>query len=292
MMLFSELPVILRQSMTVATFLCFISVVPLVITFRRRKQRGNLVLSVVLLAVSYYCLQAMSGVARLLAWSYVEERFLWGAEVTLALHALPLLLLFGAMVGLAVRLMVLALRYDEGKAPNPRFSALKVRLHDTFGLSLVATKAYYDGQEIDRDTVHLLYARCRECFSGETLFSCRTYESIDQIGRLIGVGLQVTGTLPEEETIKPVICAALSECMLNTFRHAWGNLVYAEVSEGDGTTITIRNNGKQPEGPIEERGGLKHLRSYAESLGITMTITGVPEFSLTLSIPKEVQHGL
>ena len=71
-------------------------------------------------------------------------------------------------------------------------------------------------------------------------------------------------------------------------RHAHGKEVDVEIDRGDGTVIVkIMNDGRRPDGIIEETGGLKNLRAAAEREGGEMQITSLPEFILWISLPME-----
>jgi signal transduction histidine kinase len=94
----------------------------------------------------------------------------------------------------------------------------------------------------------------------------------------------IDGKLPEDDVWKQVTASALHECLTNTFRHACGDTVYTKVTEDeDGRRLIFTNNGNPPEGPIEERGGLKSLRKIAEDAGFTMDIETGEGFRLTLA---------
>ena len=49
----------------------------------------------------------------------------------------------------------------------------------------------------------------------------------------------------------------------------------------------LRNDGTKPEAEIVEGGGLGSLRKRVESVSGSMTVTHIPEFILTVTLPKE-----
>ena len=51
-------------------------------------------------------------------------------------------------------------------------------------------------------------------------------------------------------------------------------------------TAVFQNNGKAPEQPVTETGGLLYLRKTAEAAGGTVNVQSAPVFELTVSIPK------
>lgn len=104
----------------------------------------------------------------------------------------------------------------------------------------------------------------------------------------IGVTVQVEGTLPEEQYVRDVLAQAVEQCAANTVRHAEGDLLTVTLSETDSQYIAgFRNNGKPPEEPVSETGGLWYLRKAAEEVGGTVTVKSQPVFLLTVFIPKK-----
>ena len=51
--------------------------------------------------------------------------------------------------------------------------------------------------------------------------------------------------------------------------------------------LTLTNNGEQPTAPIEEKGGLRTLREFAEKHGGIMELDYAPRFALRIKIRKD-----
>ncbi len=103
----------------------------------------------------------------------------------------------------------------------------------------------------------------------------------------IGVAVDIKGTLPEQEAIRDILAQAVEQCAANTVRHAKGDCVTVTLTEADTQlTAEFRNNGKAPEQPVTETGGLLYLRKAAESTGGTVTVQSAPVFVLTVTFPK------
>ena len=101
-----------------------------------------------------------------------------------------------------------------------------------------------------------------------------------------------TGDLPKQERVAYLLTCAVRECVTNAVRYAEGTELYAVFSETESeATVTVTNNGKVPEREIVEGGGLSTLRRRVERSGGTMTVLSVPEFKLTVTVPKE-QEGV
>lgn len=289
MMPYMSFPMPLRHAEMIIVFICLIASFLCLAFYIKRKNLLLSALSFIVFLFSYFCLQIMAGIAK----RNCQPFYFTGVPVFVT--DLPSVIVNSAFIVTLVLTAVIAIFAVHTYAiePHPgRFSKLKSDIHDTFGLSLVSIKAYLSGQDIDKDTVMMLYSKCNKYLGLEKLYSGGTYESVTEVGGLIGVSLVLNGELPDDERYRPFICTALSECMINTLRHAWGDTVYADVSVGENTEIVIRNNGRRPTEEICEKGGLKHLRDYAGTLGIGVHIESIPEFRLTLIVPKEDKNGL
>ena len=76
-------------------------------------------------------------------------------------------------------------------------------------------------------------------------------------------------------------------CLNNAIQYAQATELTANLWECDGCChVVIRNNGKPPERPVTEGGGLTNLRRQIEKSGGAMTIQSAPEFALALRIPN------
>ena len=103
----------------------------------------------------------------------------------------------------------------------------------------------------------------------------------------LGIELQIIGDLPTERNFIPVVDSAISVQVGNTLRHADGKKVFINIeTQGNEYVLTFRNDGKQPEGEVTERGGLKNLRLETEAVGGSMRIESVPEFVLEIKLPR------
>ena len=184
----------------------------------------------------------------------------------------------------------------------------KVHIHDELGEILLAAKRFIQNKDkeekavqtvntaeaeksatagdIDRRTVTELWLKNLSLLGVE-----REKTEQDEYGEIyraatdIGMKIEVKGELPDTGNVKSVVASALHECLTNTFRHAGGDTVYVEAAVKDGkSTFTFTNNGRPPEGDIEERGGLKSLRKMAEDAGFDMKIETAGGFKLILNL--------
>ena len=173
----------------------------------------------------------------------------------------------------------------------------RVRLHDEMGTDLLTIRRYIEqgGTEKDRADIE---ARLRRnvtfVFTGQASQTRDEYELILETAEKLGFTVKVRGELPKAEPQKHVAATAIHECFTNTLRHARGNELDVTIEdENESYVITLCNNGKQPEGPVQETGGLAALRSLTEQLpGGSMEITVVPRLCIRLTLPKEVPYEI
>lgn len=79
---------------------------------------------------------------------------------------------------------------------------------------------------------------------------------------------------------------AIRECTSNCIRHAGGTKIFADCRITAGTVVlTLTNDGRAPEAPIQEGGGLSGLRRRVEQAAGRMTVESCPRFALTVTIP-------
>ena len=198
----------------------------------------------------------------------------------------------------------------------------KIHIHDELGEILLAAKRFIQNKDreekaakeirniktaeaetngapgrgdIDRRTVTELWLKNLSLLGVEREQTEEDeYAEIYRAASDIGMKIEVTGELPQEGKAKSVTASAMHECLTNTFRHAGGDTVYVESvkvientetgKNSSGYILTFTNNGKPPEGDIEERGGLKSLRKMAEDAGFDMKIETAGGFKLILNL--------
>lgn len=163
----------------------------------------------------------------------------------------------------------------------------RVKVHANLGSLILRTKKSLSCGDYDRDALisewndvtSVIFASDEKDKFTE---ACKTASSI-------GVRILSDGKRPEKGTLAEKIFAdATFECAVNTARHADGNELYVKIAdERNFYRIVFTNNGKRPDGAIKEGGGLSSLRTMTENAGGRMTVVSEPEFTLTITIPKE-----
>ncbi len=166
----------------------------------------------------------------------------------------------------------------------------KMRVHDEMGRCLVEAQKYLrdDGDESIPESVVHSWRRAVSMlkYNNET-------DDDDMMAQIIKTceSLKIdfiqTGKLPEEEKTAYILTCAVRECVTNAVRYADASELYAEFTETeDIATVSVFNNGNKPDGVIVEGGGLSTLRRRVERAGGTMSVHSIPEFRLTVTVPK------
>lgn len=166
----------------------------------------------------------------------------------------------------------------------------KIMIHDNMGALLLASRRYLTVPDSGMNKSELLEMWKQNI----SYLEKEQAEKIDDDYKLlfetaedVGIRIYVEGRLPEEETAKKIASTAMHECLTNTIRHAEGDELKVVVHEDlDGYTLCFTNNGRQPDGPIRESGGLGSLRHLVEDCGGVMKISSEKEFVLEISIGK------
>lgn len=161
----------------------------------------------------------------------------------------------------------------------------KIRVHDELGGALLLTQRYLrEPSAVDREellevwkkNVMLLKNERPENWQEEYMDSFRK-------AALLGVEVEISGHLPENQEYKNIIDLAVNTCATNIIRYAKGTMMYISCF---GRTVSIKNNGLPPETDITEGGGLRNLRKVVEKSGGKMTIHSTPEFELIIEFKE------
>lgn len=192
------------------------------------------------------------------------------------------------------RLKVYGRRVDELTRTQQRL-AMKIQIHDSIGQNLMMTR-YYLAQEaqgasrkdltpILQRWLHTIALLRREVEPDE---SKGAFQYLTDAAGSAGVEVLLQGEMPEDDRAVELITAAGAEALTNAVRHAGAKQLRVNVSQTDLVCSAVfTNDGRQPAKPLQEGGGLKGLRRRIEGEGGTMTVSADPEFTLTVTIPKE-----
>lgn len=179
----------------------------------------------------------------------------------------------------------------EAVAREREMLEARIHIHDSLGQLLLAARYVLQHPEIEREEqrrqlVTLWQQNLGMLWKGDPPAQ-DAYEDLADIAETVGVSIFYDGSLPPEDSREGrVLARIIHECLTNTVSHADGTELYVRIrSRGDGLHVTCRNNGKPPEGPIREGGGLSGVRGSVEGIGGTLEIASAPEFQLTAFLP-------
>ena len=166
----------------------------------------------------------------------------------------------------------------------------KSSMHDNLAACITLTKQYITGEfdGMDADVV------CREwekviTFRDAIGLSAR--EKLLDSAKTGGVTVRIRGQEPTDGEGE-LLYTAMQVCLTNAIQHANATELSVNIWENECSyTVMIRNNGKPPEKKITEGGGLTNLRHRIENSGGKMTVQSLPEFSLTIEMPKHGNSG-
>ncbi|MBO4423622.1 MAG: hypothetical protein J5879_09295, partial [Clostridia bacterium] len=163
----------------------------------------------------------------------------------------------------------------------------KIKIHDDVGRALLSLRSYLNREVKDRGSLVNLWRVTVSILRRETAadVSDDRMETLSEAARAVDVTLHLDGEIPNDTIIREISAAAIRECLTNTVKHAEGNNVYINArTDGGVYTVRIKNDGKKPDKPIEETGGLHTLRSSVERYGGEMTVLWEDGFELILTL--------
>lgn len=174
----------------------------------------------------------------------------------------------------------------------------KVQVHDDVGRALLAFRSGYLTQPEEkrqRGSLLRLWRTTIAILKNEAVYEGEEsdWELLQQAARAVDVDIELNGILPEKGWRREILMAALHECLTNTVKHAQGSRMQVSLRYvKDLLAVKITNDGIQPEGPIQETGGLRNLRHRVEAAGGTMKVENSPQFALWILLRKgEEQDG-
>jgi hypothetical protein len=170
----------------------------------------------------------------------------------------------------------------------------KMRVHDEMGRCLVEARKYLRESSSIPESVIRSWQRAVSMLKyNNTEADEDMLLQIRQTCETVKLNFHQTGALPKEEDAAYILTCAVRECVTNAVRYADASKLYAEFSETESlATVIVTNDGKQPDSEIVEGGGLSTLRRRVERAGGTMTLQSIPEFRLTVTVPKAEEGRL
>ena len=172
---------------------------------------------------------------------------------------------------------------------NRELLGLKSALHDNIGQSILIARRYlYSPDSVDRERMLQFWQdNIRYLVSDEHEKWELPYYAISKEADSLGIHIDITGKLPDERRLIPVVDTAISVQIGNTLKHTNDTTLMIRVSETEDTyRICLTNGQVSRTEPIVEGGGLGSMRSEVESVGGSMEIKTEPVFAIELMLPK------
>ena len=173
----------------------------------------------------------------------------------------------------------------EAVAREKEALAAKSAMHDSLASCITVTKQFLAG-DLDRISAEVVLREWEKSIAFRDSVLEPAKDSLYHAAKSSGVTIRITGKIPDGD-MSELIYTAMQVCLTNAVQYAKATELAACIRENDdNVTVMIRNNGKQPEQPVREGGGLTNLRRRIEAAGGTMRIQSLPEFILCIEIPK------
>ena len=170
----------------------------------------------------------------------------------------------------------------------------KTKLHDDMGAGLIAIRHILNNSQTEEAANAMdLFRRAVSAIKYDNA-DPRGHSELDrflQDAGAIGITVNLSGELPEQEELRRVMVLAMRECLTNSVRHARATTIQITVEQkGDSVSMQITNDGKPPETEVVPKGGLLNLYRHIMGCGGTMEIQSKPGFALTVVLPA-IQEG-
>lgn len=239
------------------------------------------------------------------AWVFDRQTFMMDGQEVVQMTAADTTELYGltcrlkqdnsVLRGMNARLKLYGRKVEDLTRTQERL-AMKVRIHDSIGQNLLATR-YFLAQEaqgiegLSLEPVlqkwHQSIAMLRREEMPEETKGALKY--LTDAAESAGVKVVVSGAMPDRGAAVEFIVAAGAEALTNAVRHADAKTLKIAIHEMPLVYVAVfTNDGEQPETTVQEGGGLSGLRKRIETAGGTMSVSAQPEFMLKITIPKDL----
>ena len=166
----------------------------------------------------------------------------------------------------------------------------KIRIHDSLGRILLATRTYLQSPEktISRKELMDMWNLTTAILKNEAEDKKKQdlIKLLEEAAESLGVKIIIKGQIPEETQAGSIFIKTMHECLTNTVRHGRGTELYCNFSADENQyTGEFCNNGIQPE-EVKEGNGLGNLRKVVERAGGTMEIQTGSRYVLKVTLMK------
>ena len=165
----------------------------------------------------------------------------------------------------------------------------KTKLHDDMGAGLIAIRHILHHNRTEEEANAMdLFRQAVSAIKYDNAYP-RGRSELDRFlhdAKAIGIKVNLSGDLPEQEALRHVMILAMRECLTNSVRHAGATTIHITAEKkGDSVSVKITNDGRSPEAEVVPKGGLHNLYRHIIDFGGTMEIQSKPSFALTVVLP-------
>ena len=165
----------------------------------------------------------------------------------------------------------------------------KTKLHDDMGAGLIAIRHILHHNRTEEEANAMdLFRQAVSTIKYDNAYP-RGRSELDRFlhdAEAIGIKVNLSGDLPEQEELRHVMILAMRECLTNSVRHAGATTIHITAEKkGDSVSVKITNDGRSPETEVVPKGGLHNLYRHIIDFGGTMEIQSKPSFALTVVLP-------
>ena len=169
--------------------------------------------------------------------------------------------------------------------------AAKTRLHDQMSAGIIAMRRILQQEQMTEETAGAvrLFQKAVSAIKNDNEYPLERTELAEFMrdADTIGVKVELSGELPEQQELYSVFVIAMRECLTNSVRHADATMLKVDIQQnGNAVSMCITNNGKPPKSNVTPKGGLLNLYRNIINLGGTMEVRSSPIFALILTVPK------
>lgn len=170
----------------------------------------------------------------------------------------------------------------------------KTKLHDDMGAGLIAIRHILNNNQTEEAANAIeLFRRAVSAIKYDNAYP-QGHSELDRFlhdAEAIGIKVNLSGELPDQEELRYVMILAMRECLTNSVRHAGATAIHITVEKkGDSVSMKITNDGRPPETEVVPKGGLHNLYRHIIACGGTMEIQSKPSFALTVVLTV-IQEG-
>lgn len=162
---------------------------------------------------------------------------------------------------------------------------LKIKVHDETGKSIIEAKNIYNNPSIEK--IQEFASRAKSSFDYLNYVNIETdLQGLIKYAQTLNITLN-TCDLPQEILNFKALKYIISEAITNTHKHGQGTQIDVSYTiEPDKYIISISNNGKLPDGPVEPSGGLLHLNNRIKKENAELSISTDDKFTILVAIKK------